>query len=104
MEELEGEPAPGASPRGGAGKDAAMHYAWNAATRARQAEIEKHGGTLSPTLVAVGGVSAANASGFRAAGVDAFGLGTSLYSPGAAPEAAASAARAFLGSLGAARQ
>ena len=54
MEELEGEPVPGASPRSGAGKDAAMHYAWNAATRARQAEIEKHGGTLSPTLVAVG--------------------------------------------------
>ena len=55
------------------------------------------------TLVAVGGVSAASAGGLRAAGVDAFGLGTSLYSPGAAPEAAASAARAFLGSLAAAQ-
>ena len=53
----EGEPASptaaGGASKGG-GKDAAMHYAWNAATRARQAEIEKHGGSLSPTLVAVG--------------------------------------------------
>jgi 2-dehydro-3-deoxyphosphogalactonate aldolase len=51
------------------------------------------------TLVAVGGVSAANARGYREAGVDAFGLGTHLYTPGATPQAAASAATAFLSSL-----
>jgi hypothetical protein len=64
----EGEPA---SPTGGAskggGKDAAMHYAWNAATRARQAEIERHGGTLSPTLVAVGSSGGGGGGGAEAA-------------------------------------
>ena len=48
------------------------------------------------TLVAVGGVSTANANAHRGAGVD---LGTHLYAPGATPQAAASAATAFLGSL-----
>jgi 2-dehydro-3-deoxyphosphogalactonate aldolase len=51
------------------------------------------------TLVAVGGVSAANARAFRDAGVEAFGLGTNVYTPGATPESAAGAARAFLEAL-----
>ena len=41
---------------------APKHYAWNAETAARQAELERHGGALSPTLVASGGGAEAAAS------------------------------------------
>lgn len=51
-------------------------------------------------LIAVGGVSTTNAAQYSSAGINAFGLGTALYSPGATPESVAAAARSFLTAIG----
>jgi 2-dehydro-3-deoxyphosphogalactonate aldolase len=51
-------------------------------------------------LIPVGGVSAANIPAYRAAGADAFGIGSSLYSPGKSAAAVGEAARALIASVG----
>ncbi|HYE39276.1 MAG TPA: 2-dehydro-3-deoxy-6-phosphogalactonate aldolase [Ramlibacter sp.] len=46
-------------------------------------------------LFPVGGITAANMAGYRAAGANGFGIGSSLYKPGMDAQAVAAAARAF---------
>ena len=45
-------------------------------------------------VAAVGGVSEKDFSGYRAAGVDVFGLGSSLFKPGMSPAEAGERAKA----------
>mgnify|MGYP005855540653 CR=1 FL=1 len=54
-------------------------------------------------LYAVGGVGPADFARWRKAGVDGFGLGTSLYRPGDAPETVAATAREAVAAWDAAR-
>jgi 2-dehydro-3-deoxyphosphogalactonate aldolase len=51
-------------------------------------------------LIPVGGISAANISAYRAAGANAFGVGSTLYAPGRAAVDVARAARALVAALG----
>ncbi|MFD1967665.1 2-dehydro-3-deoxy-6-phosphogalactonate aldolase [Trinickia caryophylli] len=55
-------------------------------------------------IVPVGGVAPDNMGPFLAAGADGFGLGSALYRPGQSAAATASAARAFVDGLRAARE
>ncbi|MEZ5852184.1 MAG: 2-dehydro-3-deoxy-6-phosphogalactonate aldolase [Hyphomicrobiaceae bacterium] len=50
-------------------------------------------------LVPVGGVSAANIPAYRAAGANAFGIGSALYSPGKPASAVAAAAAALVATV-----
>ncbi len=52
-------------------------------------------------LIPVGGVSAANIPAYRAAGADAFGIGSSLYAPGKSPADVGSDAARLLAALAA---
>jgi 2-dehydro-3-deoxyphosphogalactonate aldolase len=51
-------------------------------------------------LIVVGGITPDKIAGYRAAGVDGFGLGGALYRPGMTPAEVATAARAFVAALG----
>ena len=53
----------------------------------------------SVRLVPVGGISAANISAYRAAGADAFGIGSTLYAPGRSAAAVAAEARRLIAAL-----
>lgn len=50
-------------------------------------------------LIPVGGISAANIAAYRAAGANAFGIGSSLYAPGKAAEAVGAEARRLLAAI-----
>ncbi len=50
-------------------------------------------------LIPVGGISAANIPAYRAAGADAFGIGSTLYAPGRAVADVRRAALALIGAL-----
>jgi hypothetical protein len=49
-------------------KEVVHHYAWNHATSARQAELERHGGVLAPVRVATGSGGGGGPSSAGAAG------------------------------------
>lgn len=51
-------------------------------------------------LIPVGGISSANIPAYRAAGADAFGIGSSLYSPGRPAGEVGAAARALIAAVG----
>lgn len=51
-------------------------------------------------VVPVGGISVANIPAYRAAGANAFGIGSSLYSPGKSADDVALAAAALIAALG----
>jgi 2-dehydro-3-deoxyphosphogalactonate aldolase len=55
----------------------------------------------STRVIPVGGISAANIPAYRAAGADAFGIGSTLYSPGKSPSAVARDAAALVSALAA---
>jgi 2-dehydro-3-deoxyphosphogalactonate aldolase len=52
-------------------------------------------------LIPVGGITAANIPAYRAAGADAFGIGSSLYAPGKSAEAVRADALGLIAALGA---
>lgn len=55
------------------------------------------------TLIAVGGITPEAIAAYRAAGVDAFGLGSALYKPGTGAATVAAAAARFAAAMRAAR-
>ncbi|MEO0390714.1 MAG: 2-dehydro-3-deoxy-6-phosphogalactonate aldolase [Pseudomonadota bacterium] len=58
--------------------------------------------TLPPqaSICAVGGVGPSDFAAYRDAGVDGFGLGSSLYTPGASPDSVAAAAKDSVAAFG----